>query len=51
MLEFWLLWVDGVQTAQLVWLSSMGTLLREPVIGWGDGALKVAPCNVGTRHH
>ena len=32
MLGLWLLWVDEVQTAQLSWLSSMATLLREPVI-------------------
>ena len=39
MLELWLLWMDEVQTAQLVWLSSMGTLLREPVIPGGETGL------------
>ena len=39
MLELRLLWVDDVQTAQLVWLSSMGTLLREAVIPGGETGL------------
>ena len=39
MLELWLLWMDEVQTAQLVWLSSMGMLLREPVIPGGETGL------------
>jgi hypothetical protein len=39
MLKLWILWVDEVQTAQLVWLSSMGTLLREPVIPGGETGL------------
>ena len=42
MLALRLLWVDDVQTAQLVWLSSMGTLLREAVIPAGRRALTVA---------
>ena len=39
MLELWMLWVDEVQTAQLVWLSNMGTLLVEPVIPGGETGL------------
>jgi hypothetical protein len=38
-LELWMLWVDEVQTAQLVWLSSWGALLREPVIPGGETGL------------
>ena len=38
-LELWMLWVDEIQTAQLVWLSSMGTLLQEPVIPGGETGL------------
>jgi hypothetical protein len=38
-LELWMLWVDEVQTAQLAWLSGMGTLLREPVIPGGRRGL------------
>jgi hypothetical protein len=38
-LELWMLWVDEVQTAQLAWLSGMGTLLREPVIPGGETGL------------
>ena len=34
-----MLWVDEVQTAQLLWLSSMGTLLLEPVISGGETGL------------
>ena len=38
-LELWILWVDEVHTAQLVWLSSMGALLRPPVIPGGETGL------------